>query len=509
MNEDKILELQRLFARQETELLQSLTTIRNEMAILNGEKQLFRLYINNYTKNPTYYAHLFDDNGKQTDARMSCHTIDKEEAELYALEHREQFLKEYIAKKNKTDFYQLLTNYYTDNNELFLKALKKRSIRPQQIKQYKGFIDNYYIPFLKKNNITTLEKSNHIEVIDLLQSYCRDKNLNGLNSLTTKTLKGRISCSIAPIYNQILQEKSVFNQNNIYEKEKPGERKSLGIIELKTTFSVLFNRSFWQKIDSNSAGDNKIPWLMNKVRNVDYFRLLCMLGNLCGLRNAEIYLLRVSNVRKIGDIYFLNIENSRIDGTGTKTQAGERLIPLHPIVYKHLMDYIYFNKRTDYIFYNGSKNISNSQFLRARNIFCFLCGYDSNTIKEKNIVFYSFRHFFKTMLQNAGIQKDYVEYLMGHTNKSDMSKNYLHLGNVGNTYIEENGKKVIEVIEKYNKDIDDIKIIKKMISYKDTSRPNEKKYYIYSVEKPEEIKETFIVPDFSKNNTDLSKPFPI
>jgi hypothetical protein len=84
MNDDKIAELQRLFTKQENELLQSLATIRKQMAIINGETPLFRLYINNYTKNPIYYAHLFNDDGKQTDARMSCKTTDEEKAGLYA-----------------------------------------------------------------------------------------------------------------------------------------------------------------------------------------------------------------------------------------------------------------------------------------------------------------------------------------------------------------------------------------------------------------------------------------
>jgi integrase len=148
-------------------------------------------------------------------------------------------------------------------------------------------------------------------------------------------------------------------------------------------------------------------------------------------------------------MYFLDIENSRIDGTGTKTEAGKRLIPLHSFVYKKLIHYIEKNKRTDYIFYNGSKIVNSNDFGRARTIFALLCGYNEDSIKEHHIVFYSFRHFFKTMMTNALNDKDLIEYYMGHTNRGDMSKNYLHYDSIGDKYIEKNGKRIIDVIDNY------------------------------------------------------------
>ncbi|GHV77558.1 hypothetical protein AGMMS49942_23790 [Spirochaetia bacterium] len=499
MNNDKIAELQRLFTKQEYELLQSLATIRKQMAIINGDAPLFRLYINNYTKTPTYYAHLFNDDGHQTDVRISCKTTDKEKAKLYATEHREAFLKEYFDKKNKDDFYNLLTEYYTEKSELFKKARQKRNVREKHVKEYKAFIDNYFIPFLKRQKLVNFNKTNNIEIIEDFQTYCQDGQQNDMHhSLSAKTINNNISCAIAPIFNQVLKEKSVFALNiKMNLIAKAGEKKSIGVIPIRTTFVILLTDFFWLKMKDDG---NKIPFLVNKIQNIEKYRLYCLLSNLCGLRNGEIFFLRKKSILLIGNTHFLNIENSRIDGTGTKTEAGKRLVPLHPFIYEKLTKYIDDEKRTDHIFWNGSKTIVYADFLRARTILALICGYSNDDIKEHNIVFYSFRHFFKTMISNALNEKDLVEYYMGHTNNNDMSKNYLHLGNVGNKYIEENGKKIIGVIEKYYLELFKINPEKaagpfqeptiKEIMYYDVSHNSKgKKRIIWTIPNPEEIED--------------------
>jgi integrase len=330
MNDVKTLEVLRILEKQEQELLKSLMAVRQSMAVINGKKQTFRLYKPDYVKSGVYYAHLFDDNGVQTDARMSCRTTNEEEAELYAIEHREEFLKNYFSKKQKDDFYKLLTEYYTEKSELFKKAKKHRSLREKQIKGYKAFIDNYFIPFLQKQKITHIEKVS-LEVIEDFQVYCQDEKQNGKYSLAVKTMNSNITCAIAPIFNQILKEKSLFKLNeNIAISEKNENKKTIGIIPIRTTLSILFYDNLWADwTDKNKK--IKIPYLTHKIKNIERYRLYCLLGNLCGLRNAEIYMLRKENILLIGKTHFLNIENSRIDNSGTKTQAGKRLVPLHPV----------------------------------------------------------------------------------------------------------------------------------------------------------------------------------
>jgi integrase len=502
MNNEKTLEFLRMLEDQEKELLKCLSAVRQQMAVINGKKQAFRLYKPAYVKSGVYYAHLFDDNGVQTDARMSCKTTDKEAAYLYATTNREAFLQEYFSKKQESDFYKLLTEYYTEKSELFGKAKQKRHLREKQIKSYKGFIDNYFIPFLQKRKITHIEKVT-LEVIEEFQLYCRDEKQNGKHSLSAKTINANVSCGIAPVFNQVLKEKSLFLIYKDIGVDGTNEnRKTIGIIPIRTTLSILLNDNFWEDRPEKTV----IPYLTHKIKHIERYRLYCLLGNLCGLRNAEIYMLRKENIILIGKTHFLNIENSRIDKSGTKTPAGKRLVPLHPFVYDKLIQYINDNDRNDYIFYNGGEGIFYNDFNRARTIFALMCGYDDETIRSHNIVFYSFRHFWKSMVNNALNDTNLVEYYMGHSiSRTDMNKNYLHLGSIGNPYIEANGQKVIKVIDDYFSNLfqkfihrengvekPDYRstlqepVIKKII-YTDAAHNTSKNYVIWTIPDPEII----------------------
>jgi hypothetical protein len=348
-----------------------------------------------------------------------------------------------------------------------------------------------------------------LDVIEDFQVYCQDEKQNGKCSLSAKTINGKISCAIAPIFNQVLKEKSLFILNKkIAISEENEDRKTIGIIPIRTTFSILLNDNFWIDWTDKNKKTN-IPYLAHKIRNLERYRIYCLLGNLCGLRNAEIYMLRKENIMLIGKTHFLNIENARIDFSGTKTQAGKRLVPLHPFVYKKLIQYINDNGRTDFIFYNGTSTIFYNDFNRARTIFALMCGYDDETIKSHNIVFYSFRHFWKSMASNAINDINLVEYFMGHTNKSDMNKNYLHLGSIGEKYIEENGQKIINAIDNYYSDLfqkftrrengvettDFISTLQepvlKEIVYNDVAHNNGVKYLIWTIPDPEKIEDVF------------------
>jgi hypothetical protein len=111
------------------------------------------------------------------------------------------------------------------------------------------------------------------------------------------------------------------------------------------------------------------------------------------------------------------------------------------------------------------------------------------------------------MIETPLNQTELVEYYMGHTNRSDMKKNYLHLGSLGNKYIEENGKKIIDVIDNYFKGLFTEKkgrlegkeemlysynlqkpIIKEVIYY-DISHQKGTKRLIWTIPNPEDIED--------------------
>jgi hypothetical protein len=84
----------------------------------------------------------------------------------------------------------------------------------------------------------------------------------------------------------------------------------------------------------------------------------------------------------------------------------------------------------------------------AKNQFGSHCGYTEKELKDKNIDFYSFRHFYKTMLTHSNIKDSIVEYFMGHSvNVRNMNENYTHIEDLDDQFFEETGLKVIEHID--------------------------------------------------------------
>jgi hypothetical protein len=112
------------------------------------------------------------------------------------------------------------------------------------------------------------------------------------------------------------------------------------------------------------------------------------------------------------------------------------------------------------------------------------------------------------MITNALNDKTLAEYYMGHTNKNDMHLNYLHLGSIGDSYIEANGQKVINAIDNYCNDLFNKVIHKengvedrieymstlqepvlKEIIYNEIAHNKKRKYLIWTIPDPEIIED--------------------
>jgi hypothetical protein len=99
---------------------------------------------------------------------------------------------------------------------------------------------------------------------------------------------------------------------------------------------------------------------------------------------------------------------------------------------------------------------------------------------KKNVVFYSLRHTFETMLGIKYPQYTLlIDYFMGHKPQASMLANYLHINQVDNeTFFKEYGKKIIdfqdqfiykesEVLNDYLKKMVDEKLVNGRISGND------------------------------------------
>jgi hypothetical protein len=185
--------------------------------------------------------------------------------------------------------------------------------------------------------------------------------------------------------------------------------------------------------------------------------LLCLIAATTGLRAGEIYMLKKSSIEKMGGVYFLNITSGRIDNSGVKTENAYRRVPLHKFVYNAINEYIEkINITGDYLFFSGNRKTQNGTiFIEAYKECGIHCGYSETEIKEGNVDFHSFRHFYRTILSQGSLSKELITYFMGHAkNMNDMGERYTNIEEIGNDIgdiglLVDNGKKVIDILDSH------------------------------------------------------------
>ena len=437
----EIIELQRELLLEQ---LIEVENLLNDNGIKKG-KQGFTLFM----RNGVFYVKYTDlQTGKQIPTNKNLHTTDRAEAETLAKKLRQSIIKSYYDKKNKVkDIITFFGDYYKLEKSTYLQeALKTGQIKISKpiIKHYEGFINNYFLPFLKENGIKRLNEIT-IKRLKDFQSYLLD------NGLKPKTINNNINGAVKPVFTNLLLngviKETPFTKNLDYRFNLPESesRNRPHILPVYETFSVLLDKEIWKlyKTKEDIAKD--------KIANPTHYkkyRLLCLLMATTGLRNAEIFMLRKENLIKIRRTYFIDVVNSRIEDEGLKTESSKRKVPISAITLKALNEYIAENNITDYLFYTGSKTIHYNMFGFAKNQFGSHCGYTEKELKDKNIDFYSFRHFYKTMLTHSNIKDSIVEYFMGHSvNVRSMNENYNHIEDLDDLFFEETGLKVIEHID--------------------------------------------------------------
>jgi len=440
-----------LLSNQKAILLQQLAEIEKVMA--RSAKQDYQIHKRALKKGFKYYAQYWGEDGKRIKSKFSLDTTDENIAHNRAKEWKEKFLNGHYSNNKKGGaFYALLSGYYAEGSKLLTEALNtNRHLEEKQIKTYKSFIDTHFIPFLKQEKIKRIEdfKTKHIR---LFQAYLEGK-------YTPKTINKNINGSIKKLFdhlliNGVIKETPFPKGVSINIKSREGDIQTRKIYPINRLFDVLFEVNMWKMFKSEKDYQN------DKPKN-DYKKkyLYCLIGATTGLRNGEIHFLRKSSIIKKGGIYFLNIENSRINKSGLKTKSSKRKVPLHRITYNAIMDYIKENEIKDYLFYKEGQKSINYDTYKDANIECGIhCGYTQKEIQKNNVDFYSFRHFYKTILVQGGLPKEISRHFMGHAkNKRDMEDNYSHIEDIGNDdkdnvddeYIAQNGKKVIDILDAY------------------------------------------------------------
>jgi len=195
--------------------------------------------------------------------------------------------------------------------------------------------------------------------------------------------------------------------------------------------------------------------VFNKQWESELSRVLCMTIYFTGIRNSELLRMRLNDIERIQDVYFLNVR-------GTKSKNAIRKVPIHNTLYNALKKYVKGNgiEKDTPIF----KNVYNDLFRKASFAMGSLMGYTEKQLLEKGICFYSVRHTLKRLLKVGNGEKigevgiHIQEMFMGHRflkEKLDKENiNEYEYGNLNTEIIGENllvkkGKEVIKILSYY------------------------------------------------------------
>jgi integrase len=442
----------RLLLDQQVELAKRLREIEKVMPKKRTAED-YTIFRQKRKKEGFVYCARYYVNGKVLPTKFSLKTTDYEIAERRAVSWKDSFLANYGKRGNYgCPFYNLLSGYYAEGSKLLAESLlTKRQISTKLIKRYNSFINNYFIPFLKQEGIRKIEGLKPEKILKF-GGWLRETK-----KLTAKTINNYMNGAVKQALDFLyLKEKIQYNpfsqgiNTNLIAIK--GEVKRRQIFPVNRLFDVLYEPNLW--VLGKSRNDLENP-KEKQIKRKKY--LLCLISATTGLRAGEVFMLKKSSIEQVGGIYFLKIDNGRIDNTGLKTENAYRRVPLHRFVYNAINEYVEkMNITGDYLFFSGKRKTQNGTiFIEAYKQCGIHCGYTEEEIKENNVDFHSFRHFYRTICEQENISKNIVRTFMGHAkNMNDMSDRYSHIEEIGNDIgdiglLVENAKKVIDVIEKH------------------------------------------------------------
>ncbi|MBR1399365.1 MAG: site-specific integrase [Alphaproteobacteria bacterium] len=144
------------------------------------------------------------------------------------------------------------------------------------------------------------------------------------------------------------------------------------------------------------------------------FRFYVMLlGLYSGARLNELCQIYCDDVKKQGNIYYIDINDSRSD-QHLKNKSSNRLIPVHPkLVEMGFIDYIkkvreQNNERVFYQFTYSGRNHYTDKMSKWFGRYLDYLG-----IESRKKVFHSFRHTVKPELRDAGVKQEYQNMICG------------------------------------------------------------------------------------------------
>jgi integrase len=370
---------------------------------------------------------------KDIPMNRSLNTTDRKEADILAVKYKESFIADYYRKKNKIkDIFELFSNYYKPEKSTYLQEQLKRGDRKLSqdiIKKYDSYMNNHWIPFLKENKITRIEEITLDGTIKSFQDYLLNKGISK-KTINTNIINGVIK----PVFNTVMKDKNIFDTKQKYNLKGAKQEQTGATPQAKTLF-LLNNPELWKLYRNNKV--------MNESTYKKY-RLWCLLSATTGLREAEIFHLRISDFEMIQGVPFVFVRDD--DGRNLKTENAKRKVPVPSITLKAIKEYNDENNVKDYLFCNNpNSGIDTKGFMFAFQQLSAHLGYSRQDMIDKNLRFHSLRVFFKTLSNTSELKEDVVEYFMGHKiDMGSMKERYNNRNDLDDAFFAKYGKILID-----------------------------------------------------------------
>jgi integrase len=422
---------------------------RRQQPQRNRKKGYNLIKVKNKKHGFIYYVR-YTDNGKLLPSKWSTGTNALEEAERFAVQFREELLAGYYAKRAKKqpqsqpqpqvlpqapaavkpesapaptqakpaplesiELYAALEASYKDNSAYLISAQNRGKTLDKKTRSvYDHFMNKRFIPFLQEQNITASPEITP-SIIFKFQDYLL---ASGIMAGTINLYLG----SVKAVFDYLFMNGSI--SDNVFDRArmlKTGGRKA------KTVRGCL-------EVDKL-----KDVFIKDWEPRLQY--MLCLMIYSTGMRDSELERMRVQDIVQIDDCYFVDVVKS-------KTGNGVRKVPLHPFVYKNLMEFTKGLHPESYIFSARGNHNQSTLYKEAAISLGKQIAMTEEQLEEQKISFYSGRHYWKTLMNAENLGDDIEEYFMGRKVSGDVKKRYNHKDKQGKKKLLEKAQQVFAIL---------------------------------------------------------------
>jgi site-specific recombinase XerD len=364
-----------------------------------------------------YYVRYYDPEKKEMVGTKWCtHTNNREAAEAFASVNRERLIAQYREKQQRRiNIIGILEDYYKEGSEyLKVAGMRGNTMSEHSRRTSYNFIVKTFIPYLREQKIRSYSEIEPAHI-----SRLQDKLLVG--GAKPQTVNASIR-AVRAVFDYMVRNGII--TENVFDRVKNlkvtvKDKKTHGCYEIEMLKGV-FNREW----------EDRLSYILN---------LMIYTTN---MRNSEIERVRLEDIVVIDDCYFIKVRQS-------KTESGERMVPLHPVVYQELKQYAEEagRGRGDRILLVGGAKNQSSVYRKAYIDMADMLGVDRVRLEEENITYYSGRHHWKTLMSAEDLG-DVDECFMGHRVSDTVKKRYDHKDKRGKERLLKKTRAVYDILNR-------------------------------------------------------------